>query len=160
VIVVSQHRRIVLLLLSVAVLSSGCERRASELGAAPEAAGSRANEKPSILLVTLDTTRADRLGIENDQVRTPELTALAARGLYFEQAYATTPTTLPSHTSMLTGLYPTEHGIRENGSRVCEELDLLPKLLQSRGFSTAAFVSGFPLASRFGLARGFDHFEY
>lgn len=116
-------------------------------------------EKASILLITLDTTRADRLGVETRQVDTPQLEALTARGLYFTQAYSTTPTTLPSHTSMLTGLYPTEHGIRENGRRVSEKVDLLPVLLKDRGYTTAAFVSGFPLAAQFGLARGFDFYD-
>jgi tetratricopeptide (TPR) repeat protein len=60
---------------------------------------------------------------------------------------------------MLTGLYPLDHGIRENGRRVSGELDLLASRLQSHGYSTAAFVSGFPLASQFGLARGFDHYD-
>jgi choline-sulfatase len=60
---------------------------------------------------------------------------------------------------MLTGLYPTQHGVRENGRRVRSELELLSTLLAARGYSTAAFVSGFPLAGQFGLARGFDHYD-
>ncbi len=115
--------------------------------------------QPVILLVTLDTTRADRLGIETNLVDTPHLKALAGRGVYFEQAYSVTPTTLPSHTSMLTGLYPADHLVRENGRQVDKKLDLLPALLKSRGYDTAAFVSGFPLASQFGLSRGFDHYD-
>ncbi len=116
-------------------------------------------ERPAILLITLDTTRADRLGIESSSVKTPHLKALAERGLYFTQAYSTTPTTLPSHTSMLTGLYPTEHGIRENGRRVGGQLKLLATRLKGLGYHTAAFVSGFPLAQQFGLARGFDKYD-
>jgi len=125
----------------------------------PDPAAKPEDVSPSILLITLDTTRADRLGFEFDQIDTPELAALAARGLRFTQAYSTVPTTLPSHTSMLTGLYPTEHGIRENGRRVSEKLDLLADLLKQENYTTAAFVSGFPLASQFGLARGFDHYD-
>ncbi len=144
-------------LLTLAV--TGC----SQDGAAPEdtlkAADPSIQKRPSILLVTLDTTRADRLGIETNSVDTPHLEALASRGRYFQQAYSVTPTTLPSHTSMLTGLYPTDHGIRENGRRVDGKLDLLPALLRKRGYATAGFISGFPLASQFGLARGFDHFD-
>ncbi len=116
-------------------------------------------ERPAILLITLDTTRADRLGIETSRVKTPHLKALADRGLYFTQAYSTTPTTLPAHTSMLTGLYPTDHGIRENGRRVGGQLMVLATRLQGLGYHTAAFVSGFPLTQQFGLARGFDKYD-
>ena len=116
-------------------------------------------ERPAILLITLDTTRADRLGIESTKVKTPHLKTLATRGVYFSNAYATTPTTLPAHTSMFTGLYPVDHGIRENGRRVSEQLPLLATQLQDLGYSTAAFVSGFPLAQQFGLARGFDTYD-
>src|SRR5829696_5007333 len=70
--------------------------------------------RPSILLVTLDTTRADAVGPGAKGVDTPSFNALAARGRYFRQAYATVPETLPSHTSMLTGLYPAGHGVHEN----------------------------------------------
>jgi len=116
-------------------------------------------ELPAILLVTLDTTRADRTGIETSLVETPNLETLASNGIYFTQAYSVTPTTLPSHTSMLTGLYPADHLIRENGRRVDNNLDLLGAELQSRGYQTAAFVSGFPLDGQFGLSRGFDHYD-
>ncbi len=122
----------------------------------PKTAGST---PPSVLLITLDTTRADHLGIESDAVATPTLEALAARGLYFNQAYSVTPTTLPSHASMLTGLYPADHHIRENGRVLDSKLDLLPALMKARGYTTAAFVSGFPLAGQFGLSRGFDHYD-
>ncbi len=115
--------------------------------------------RPSILLVTLDTTRADRLGFESNQFETPHLDTLAARGLIFTQAYATAPMTLPAHTSMLTGLYPAKHGIHENGRFVSEEQSLLAGELRERGYGTAAFVSGYPLSRQFGLARGFDHFD-
>jgi len=117
------------------------------------------SELPAILLVTLDTTRADRTGIETDLVKTPNLEALAASGVYFNQAYSVTPTTLPAHTSMLTGLYPAEHHIRENGRRLDARLDLLAALLKSRGYETGAFVSAFPLDGQFGLTRGFDHYD-
>jgi arylsulfatase A-like enzyme/Tfp pilus assembly protein PilF len=116
-------------------------------------------ERPAILLITLDTTRADRLGIESSAVKTPHFDQLAERGLYFTQAYSTTPTTLPSHTSMMTGLYPMDHKIRENGRRVDAQLELLASRLQTLGYQTAAFVSGFPLAEQFGLARGFDMYD-
>ena len=115
--------------------------------------------QPSILLVTLDTTRADSMGFESDAVETPTLDALAARGARFSQAWTTVPMTLPSHTSMLTGLYPSEHGIRENSRFLDDDRTLLAERLQDAGYATAAFVSGYPLKRRFGLARGFEHYD-
>ena len=144
-----------MLVASVTLALAGC----SQENGGSRAKGLPDGERPAILLITLDTTRADRLGMETSSVKTPHLKALAARGLYFTQAYATTPTTLPSHTSMLTGLYPTDHGVRENGRRVGGELKLLATQLQGLGYRTAAFVSGFPLAQQFGLARGFDQYD-
>ena len=114
---------------------------------------------PAILLVTLDTTRADALGFENDKVRTPHLEALAARGVRFSQAYTTVPTTLPAHASIMTGLYPADHGIHENARTLANHHTLLGDLLRQRGYSTAAFVSALPLSSQFGLARAFDHYD-
>jgi len=117
------------------------------------------DERPSILLVTLDTTRADAMGYESDAARTPHLDTLAARGLRFSQAYATAPMTLPSHTSMLTGLYPADHGVRENARYLGGDKELLAERLRGKGYETAAFVSGLPLSRPFGLARGFDHYD-
>lgn len=113
----------------------------------------------AILLITLDTTRADSLGFESDRVDTPVLDALASRGLRFAQAYTTAPMTLPAHASMFTGLYPADHGIRENGRRVGDGHPLLASRLREQGYTTAAFVSGFPLAGEFGLSSGFDHYD-
>ena len=115
--------------------------------------------RPSILLVTLDTTRADSIGFESSAVETPTLDALAARGTRFSQAWATVPMTLPAHTSMLTGLYASEHGIRENSRFLDDDRTLLAERLRDAGYSTAAFVSGYPLKRRFGLARGFAHYD-
>jgi arylsulfatase A-like enzyme/Tfp pilus assembly protein PilF len=115
--------------------------------------------RPSILLVTLDTTRADSVGFESDAVETPALDALAARGMRFSQAWTTVPMTLPAHTSMMTGLYPSEHGIRENSRFLDDDRTLLAERLRDAGYATAAFVSGYPLKRRFGLARGFDHYD-
>ena len=116
-------------------------------------------DRPSIVLVTLDTVRADALGHEGGQAETPFLDALAREGVRFEHAYTTAPMTLPAHTSMLTGLYPAAHDIHENGRRISDDLDLLAERLEEHGYATAAFVSGFPLARRFGLDRGFDHYD-
>ena len=137
----------------LALGSASCGRENSQPVAAAEP------PRPSILLVTLDTTRADSLGFESPEVVTPALEALAERGVRFSQAWATAPMTLPSHTSMLTGLYPSQHGIRENSRFLAEDRVLLAERLREAGYSTAAFVSGYPLKRRFGLARGFDHYD-
>ena len=115
--------------------------------------------RPSILFVTLDTTRADAVGPEARDVSTPAFNALAARGRRFRWAYATVPQTLPSHTSMLTGLYPAGHGVHENARPVAGNQALLSERLHAAGYRTAAFVSSFALARRFGLARGFDTYD-
>ncbi len=129
----------------------GCSREA----AAPGKAASR----PSILLVTLDTTRADAIGPEAAGVDTPAFDALAARSRRFRYAYATAPQTLPSHASMLTGLYPGGHGVHENARHLAEGHPLAAERLRAAGYRTAAFVSAFPLARAFGLARGFETYD-
>jgi tetratricopeptide (TPR) repeat protein len=148
-------KRVKIFVAAVTLAMAGC----SQQDDGSRSKGLPDGERPAILLITLDTTRADRLGMETSAVQTPHLKSLAERGLYFTQAYSTTPTTLPSHTSMLTGLYPTDHGIRENGRRVGAQLTLLAPGLKGLGYHTAAFVSGFPLAQQFGLARGFDKYD-
>ncbi len=111
-------------------------------------------ERPSILLVTLDTTRADAIG-----PNTPSFNALAARGRSYRFAYATAPQTLPSHSSMMTGLYPGGHGLRENGRFLAASHPLLAEQLRAAGYHTAAFVSAFALAQQFGLGRGFELYD-
>jgi arylsulfatase A-like enzyme len=115
--------------------------------------------RPSILLVTLDTTRADAIGPEARGIETPAFDALAARGRRFRQAYATVPETLPSHSSMMTGLYPAGHGVHENARYLSGDRPVLAERLREAGYRTAAFVSSFVLARRFGLARGFDVYD-
>ena len=115
--------------------------------------------RPSILLITMDTTRADAIGPEARGVHTPAFNAIAARGLRFRQAYATVPETLPSHTSMMTGLYPAGHGIHENARVLSATTLVAAEQLQQAGYHTAAFVSSFTLARRFGLARGFETYD-
>jgi choline-sulfatase len=115
--------------------------------------------RPSILLVTLDTTRADAIGPGAAGVTTPGFDAVAARGRRFLQAYATVPETLPSHASMMTGLYPAGHGIHENARTLAAAHDVLADRLRQAGYRTTAFVSSFVLARRFGLARGFDVYD-
>ena len=115
--------------------------------------------RPSILLITLDTTRADAIGPEATGVETPSFNAVAARGLRFRQAYSTVPETLPSHSSMMTGLYPGGHGVHENARYLPATLPVAAERLKQAGYRTAAFVSSFALSRRFGLARGFDVYD-
>ncbi len=111
---------------------------------------------PSILLITLDTTRADAIGPEAKAVETPAFNALAVRGRRFRQAYTTVPQTLAAHCSIMSGLYPAGHGVHENGRYLSDRTPLLAENLKTGGYRTAAFVSAFSLARRFGLGRGFD----
>ena len=114
----------------------------------------------NVLFVTLDTTRADRIGCYGYAgIRTPALDGLAREGVLFSGAFAPTPTTIPSHCSMMTGLYPHHHGARANGQRLDESKMTLAELLSNAGYVSAAFVSSFVLDSRFGLAQGFAHYD-
>lgn len=115
--------------------------------------------RPSILLVTLDTTRADAIGPEARDVATPAFNALAARGRRFRHAYATAPETLPSHSSMMTGLDPSGHGVHENARSLSGKHPVVAERVRQAGYRTAAHVSAFVLARRFGLARGFDVYD-
>src|SRR3954470_7510228 len=111
----------------------------------------------NLLLVTIDTLRADHVGAYGyARARTPALDALAAGGVRFERAYAAAPITLPSHATLLTGRYPPGHGARDNGLHVSASVATLATELHTRGFKTAAFVAAFPLDHQFGLNRGFD----
>jgi choline-sulfatase len=140
-------------LLAIAATACGGRPPSTSTTAAAE------RERAGILLVTLDTTRADAVAPESTEVETPALAALAARGRRFAQAYTTAPMTLPAHLSMLTGLYPAEHGVHENARYLAAGQPLLAERLHELGYTTAAFVSGFPLDRQFGLGRGFDHYD-
>jgi arylsulfatase A-like enzyme/thioredoxin-like negative regulator of GroEL len=126
----------------------------------------RAPAKPpetalNVLLITLDTTRADRLGCYGYAgARTPRLDRLAGEGVRFENAFADAPITLPSHASILTGLHPFAHGVRNNGNfYLPARFETLATVLGGRGYRTAAFVSSFVLDRRYGLARGFGTYD-
>jgi arylsulfatase A-like enzyme/Tfp pilus assembly protein PilF len=122
---------------------------------APQAAGF------NLLLITLDTTRADHLGsYDSESAETPVLDGLASRGVRFDDAVTVAPLTLPSHASILTGLYPPNHGVRANGHyRLAPAHETLAELLSRRGYETAAFVSAFVLDHRFGLDQGFETYD-
>ena len=109
----------------------------------------------NVLIVTMDTLRADALGCYGGRGRTPNLDRLAADGVRFDFAHAHAVLTLPSHVSILSGLYPFEHGVRDNsGYRVAPRTMTAATLLKSEGFATAAFIGGYPLDSQFGLDAG------
>ncbi len=114
----------------------------------------------NILLITLDTTRADHLGSYGyPRAKTPSLDDLAREGIRFARAYCPAPVTLPSHISILSGLYPIAHGVRNNGHHLRPGIRTLAEILKGRGYATAAFVSSFSVDSRFGIDRGFDVYD-
>jgi len=115
----------------------------------------------NVVLITLDTTRADRLGCYGyTQGRTPNLDAIARNGVVFSNAYAQAPLTLPSHASIMTGLNPAAHGVHNNGTyALSSERATLAKILKANGYKTAAFVASFSVDSRFGLDQGFDLYD-
>lgn len=115
----------------------------------------------SLLVVTLDTTRPDHLGPYGGSAETtPSLSTLAARGVVFDKAYAVAPITLPAHTSILTGLYPPQHRVRNNGiDAVGDEIQTLAERARAAGFRTGAFVAAAVLDSRYGLDQGFETYD-
>ncbi len=110
-----------------------------------------------VVLITLDTLRADHLGLYGSDVATPHLDAIAAQGALFERATAHVPLTRPSHVSLFTGRYPHETGVRDNVTPApVPAVPVLAEVLEAAGFRTAAFVSAVVLAGGSGLERGFD----
>lgn len=121
----------------------------------------RRDARPNLILITIDTLRADRVGVYGARdVETPALDRLASEGVRFEAAYVTVPLTLPSHVSMLTGQLPVSHSVRGNDAlRVPEQAPLVASMLQAAGYETAAFVSSAVLSRASGLDRGFDVYD-
>lgn len=118
-------------------------------------------EPMNLLVITLDTTRADRIGCYGYmEALTPAIDSVASEGVLFERAYTPAPLTLPSHASLFTGLYPPEHGVITNGrARYSSANKTLADLLSESGYQTAAFVASFVLDARFGLDRGFQFYD-
>lgn len=116
---------------------------------------------PSVLLVTIDTLRADHVGAYGAEgVATPTLDALAARGVLFEQAMAAVPLTLPSHASLLTGQYPPTHGVRHNAVfALSDAAETVAERFHASGYATGAVVGAAVLDHSFGLAQGFDRYD-
>jgi choline-sulfatase len=141
--------------LGALLLGAGC--RSGEQPAAKQPASPAT--RPSILLVTLDTTRADAIGPDAVGIETPAFNALAARGARYTQAYASVPETLPSHVTMLTGVFPATHTVHENARPIPATTEVAAERLRKAGYRTAAFVSSFILARQFGLSRGFDTYD-
>ncbi len=148
-------------LAAAAITACAPEPPPSPPGASAPAAAPPARDEASLLLVTLDTFRADAAGCGGSPVaRTPHLDRLARQGLQFETALAATPLTAPSHASILTGLDPPAHGVRDNGAfRLAAEVPNVAAALAEHGAETAAFVTAFPLDARFGFDRGFSVYD-
>jgi len=114
-----------------------------------------------VVLITIDTLRADYVGSYGSKLaRTPTLDRMAAHGVRFETAISPTPMTMPSHTSLMTGLDPTLHGVHSNAKfRLGDGIPTLAEQFQAQGIETAAFLSSVVLDRRYGLARGFDVYD-
>ncbi|MCP3964332.1 MAG: sulfatase-like hydrolase/transferase [bacterium] len=127
----------------------------------PVAAQEKEPARPDVVLITIDTLRADALGFAgNAVVKTPVLDRLAAQGRVFTGAHAHNVVTLPSHANILTGLYPYQHGIRDNsGFKLGDSVPTLATVLRAAGYATGAFVAAYPLDAEFGLGRGFDVYD-
>ncbi|MBU0754373.1 MAG: sulfatase-like hydrolase/transferase, partial [Planctomycetes bacterium] len=141
-----------LLLAGVLCLAASCSKeKKTDLGAA----------RCNLLLITLDTTRADRLGCYGyEKAQTPALDRLAGEGVRFEQAFSNVPLTLPSHATIFTGLYPMEHGLRVNGrAALGAATGTMAEQFRDQGYDTGAFVAAFVLDARFGLDQGFDRYD-
>jgi len=118
-------------------------------------------QRSGLVIVTLDTTRADRLPAYGFAgVATPTIDALVSRGAVFDEAVSVAPLTLPAHTSLFTGLYPPHHGVRDNGDAPLDRSHTtLAALLRARGFRTGAFVGSVVLSADRGLSEGFDVYD-
>ncbi len=125
---------------------------------APDFARFRGGRDLNVILITLDTTRADRLGCYGFRnIETPTIDLFAKRGVRFERCYAQTPLTLPSHTTLMTGTLPLFHGVRDNGGFVVpSQLKTMAELFKDKGYATGAFIAAYVLDSKWGLDQGFD----
>ena len=120
----------------------------------------RGREEYNVVLITLDTTRADRLGCYGFRdIDTPTIDRFAREGIRFERCFAQTPLTLPSHTTIMTGTYPPYHGVRDNGGFIVPPgLKTLAESFKERNYQTSAFVAAYVLDSKWGLNQGFDYY--
>ncbi|HSM14793.1 MAG TPA: sulfatase-like hydrolase/transferase, partial [Thermoanaerobaculia bacterium] len=125
-------------------------------GSGGAAAAAAPRVRPNLVLITLDTTRADHLGAwGHAPARTPRLDRLAREGVRFERCDTAAPITLPSHATILSGLFPPRHGVRDNGTFVLgARVETVAEALAADRFDTAAVVSAVVLARRHGLDQG------
>ncbi len=136
------------------------------LSLVPRLLAVEAKPQPNVVVITIDTLRADHLGCYGyKQVRTPNIDALAAESARFERAYTPVPVTLPAHTAIFTGTYPTLSGMHDfSGNKLSATQPTLASVLKQRGYVTGAVIGSAVLDSRFGLNRGFDfyydHFDF
>jgi len=132
-------------------------------GHGPSAAS---NSKPNVVVITIDTLRADHLGVYGDNtIQTPAIDQLARSGARFTHAYTPIPITLPAHTTIFTGSYPMATGMHDfSGNKLAPNIPTLATVLSKNGYQTAAFIGAAVLDSRFGLNQGFetyfDHFDF
>jgi len=121
-------------------------------------AGGGSQKDLNLVIITLDTTRADRIGAYGARdVETPAIDALAREGVLFDQAVAVAPLTLPAHSSIFTGRFPPEHGVRDNGGFFLDDAQVtLAEVLKGRGYRTGGFVAAYVLDSKWGISQGFD----
>ncbi len=154
--------------LAAAALSGGCDRAQPRATPSAPAAGEpsanapkAAVPRPNVVLISMDTTRADHLGCYGSTARaTPNLDRFAADATLFRQFVTVTPVTLPAHTTMMTGVDPPSHGVRDNAVfHVHPNNVTLAEHLKAAGYQTAAFVSAHVLRSEYGLDQGFDRYE-
>jgi choline-sulfatase len=155
---------LVVVLAGLAIAGTRLLRRSTP-GSSPASVSSELGERSSsnnlsLLIITLDTTRADRIGAYGfGDIETPNLDRLAREGVLFEQAESVAPLTLPAHSSIFTGRFPPSHGVRDNGGfYLGEENVLLAESLRDAGLRTGGFVGSFVLDSKWGIAQGFDHY--
>ncbi len=149
----------VIIICSLIILIQGC-------GAPDDAPSGLNGTRPesyrdfNVVLITLDTVRADHLPFHGYPVMTaPNLSRLAGHSIQFKDAIAQSTWTLPSHASILSGMYPHEHGAIKGNTRIFSDVPMLPQFLKQAGYSTAAFISHYFVHHQFGFGKGFDHFD-
>ncbi len=161
-----------LLALSLSILVACAPSESADSSRSPVATGNavplpattsvlRNVQEFNLLLITIDTLRADRLGVYGDaKAQTPQLDALARSGVRFENCYSHVPLTLPSHSTLFTGRYPFSHGVRNNGNYFLPQAEVtLAELMADRGFHTRADVASFIVSAKFGLGQGFESYD-
>ena len=133
--------------IGISILNSGC--------------GTSGPSKPNVIVITMDTTRADHLGCYGyQQIRTPNIDGLASEGVLFEEAFSVQPVTLPSHCSIMTGRYPFHHGVRDNTIyKLPEGESTLAETLSDEGYLTTSFIGSYILSHEFGLDQGFHFYN-